>query len=135
MNDVIFYPAFTREVVTKFEKASVKRDLPLSVRRQIEEMYFIDEVVHQLFCHFVKGKKVDFANKQVFGKITISAKRDNTKGIDSRLEEGKTYYGWMVSGKQDGYREVKFLLILNNLTQAMALFKEKALCSQKKINQ
>lgn len=126
MQDVIFYPAFTREVVTKFEKASIKGDLPLSVRRQMKESYFIDSVMHELFCFFIRGKKVEFGSKQQFGKITISAKRNNTKGIDSRLEEGKTYYGWRILGKQDGSREVNYLIILNDLTKAMALFKPKA---------
>ena len=126
MQDVIFYPAFTREVVTKFEKKNWKRFLPKTVRQKIDKKYFELYYVYQLCSIFNKDKNITPTNKVEFGEIKLSVRpRYQGKGnIDPRLEENKTYYGWKVECRENGSRELNLVLILCELTEAMRVFKD-----------
>ena len=123
MFDRIIMPASFGQVVTKFETS---KKLPITVKRQVDKKFFDIFYIQQLFSCFIKNKNIEPIEKLRFGKITLSAKRDFE--LDSRIEAGKTYYGWKVACTKNGCRTLNVLILLGELTEAMLAFQ----ASQKK---
>ena len=126
----LIYRAYDREVVTKFEEKNVERFVPKTVKKQVNNVDIKPYEIWQLFAGRIKNKGIVPDSKLQFGAITLAPRKGFT--LDSRLEEGKTYYGWKARCVERGYHNLEVLIILGELTELLSVFKAKTPTPPKK---